>query len=181
MWGRLLRRPCQTIVLEVELSQVEFLPCLMVFGLPSASHFGRFSWCGEFWAGLCSRDRVSDDDGSVTEVSPSRYSIFCNAVRTSKGFFTLVNPSGDKFSMVHLYQEDKPQKVAWGIQPQLSHAIKHVSMIAQGIKKAGKLSRMHVCDYTSLENSFKFLKPIEVFNKRKHYRVKLNSQLGLPH
>ena len=83
--------------------------------------------------------------------------------------------------MVHLYQEDKPQKVAWGIQPQLSHAIEHVSMIAQGIKKADKLSRMRVCDYTSLENSFKFLKPTEVFNKREHYRVKMDSQLGLPH
>ena len=32
--------PCQAIVLEGELSQVEFLPCLTVFGLPSASHFG---------------------------------------------------------------------------------------------------------------------------------------------
>ena len=36
---------------------------------------------------------MSDDDSSDIEVSPPRYSIYCNAVRTSKGAFTLVNPS----------------------------------------------------------------------------------------
>ena len=101
----LFHRPCQVTVLEEELSQVEFLPCLvntiMVFGLPSASHYGRFSWCGEFWVGLfsqCSWDRVSDDNGSDTVVSPSRYNILRNAVKTSKGAFTLVNPRGDSLA-----------------------------------------------------------------------------------
>ena len=65
--------------------------------------------------------------------------------------------------MVHLSQI-KPQKVAWGIRLQLSHAIEHVSMIAQGIKKADKLSRMPLCDHTSLENRFKFMRATKVFN-----------------
>ena len=37
-------------------------------------------------------------------------------------------------------------------------------MIAQGIKKADKLSRMPLCDHTSLENRFKFLRATKVFN-----------------
>ena len=78
-----------------------------------------------------SRQRVSDDDGSDIMVSPSRYSIFRNAVRTSRGAYTSVNPRGEglaKASMVHLSQDDKPEKVAWSVQPQLRHAIDHVSM-----------------------------------------------------
>ena len=73
-----------------------------------------------------SRQRVSDDDGSNIMVSPSRYSIFRNAVRTSRGPYTSVNPRGEGFakaSMVHLSQDDKPEKVAWSVQPQLRHAI----------------------------------------------------------
>ena len=76
--------------------------------------------------------------------------------------------------MVHLSQENKPQKVAWGIQPQLNHAIEHVSMIAQGIKKADKLSSIPLCDHMPLENSFKFLGPTKVFNKGE-----LQSESGL--
>ena len=95
MWGSVIPP-----ALPGDLSQVKFLPSLMVFGLPSASHFGMFSWCGEFWADLfsqCSLDRVSDD-GSDTVVSASRYSIFCNTVRMSKGAFTIVNPRGDSLA-----------------------------------------------------------------------------------
>ena len=44
-----------------------------------------------------SRERVSDEDGSDVMVSPSRYSMFRNTVRTSKGTFTLVNPGGEGF------------------------------------------------------------------------------------
>ena len=65
-----------------------------------------------------SRQRVSDDDGSDIMVSPSRYSIFRNAVRTSRGAYTSVNPRGEglaKASMVHLSQDDKPEKVAWSV------------------------------------------------------------------
>ena len=86
-----------------------------------------------------SRQRVSDDDGSDIMVSPSRYSIFRNAVRTSRGAYTSVNPRGEglaKASMVHLSQDDKPEKVAWSVQPQLRHAIDHVSMLAQGVKNS---------------------------------------------
>ena len=69
-----------------------------------------------------------------------------------------------------LFQEDKPHKVAWSIQPQRSHAIQHVSMVVQGIKKADKLSRMPLCKHTSRTNSFKLLRPTEVFNKKKNYK-----------
>ena len=58
---------------------------------------------------------MSDDDGSDIMVSPSRYSIFRNAVRTSRGAYFSVNPRGEglaKASMVHLFQDDKPEKVA---------------------------------------------------------------------
>ena len=103
---------------------------------------------GEFWAGLfsqCSPDRVSDDDGSGTVVSPSRYSIFCNT-ECPRGLF-LFHPSW----------EDKLQKVAWSSQPQLNPAIEHVSMVVQGIKKADKLSRKPLCEHASHTNSFQVL------------------------
>ena len=67
----------------------------------------------------------SMEDGSGNDsdtVSPSRYSVFRNAVRTSKGAYTSENPKGESLSqasMVHLRQEEKPQKVAWSVQPQL--------------------------------------------------------------
>ena len=96
-----------------------------------------------------SRQRVSDDDGSDIMVSPSRYSIFRNAVRTSRGAYTSVNPRGEglaKASMVHLSQDDKPEKVAWSVQPQLRHAIDHVSMLAQGVKKIDKVAKTPLCE-----------------------------------
>ena len=49
------------------------------------------------------------------------YSVYRNAVRTSKGAFNSVNPHGESLtqaSVVYLSQDDKPQKVAWGVQPQ---------------------------------------------------------------
>ena len=94
-----------------------------------------------------SSNRRSDDC-----VSPSRCSVFCNAMRTSKGAFMSINPQGESLaqaSMVHLSQEEKPQKVAWGVLPQLSHAIEHVSMVAQSVKKAVRLSKTPLCKHTS--------------------------------
>ena len=99
--------------------------------------------------------RVSDDDGSDIMVSPSRYSIFRNAVRTSRGAYMSVNPRGEglaKASMVHLSQDDKPEKVAWSVQPQLRHAIDHVSMLAQGVKKIDKVAKTPLCEHTSRES-----------------------------
>ena len=69
-----------------------------------------------------------------------------------------------------LSQEDKPHKVAWSIQPQLCHAIQHVSMVVQGIKKADKLSRMPLCKHMSRANSFKFFRPTEVFNEKENFK-----------
>ena len=99
-----------------------------------------------------SRQRMSDDDGSDIMVSPSRYSIFRNAVSTSRGAYTSVNPRGEglaKASMVHLSQDDKPEKVAWSVQPQLWHAIDHVSILAQGVKKIDKVAKTPLCEQSS--------------------------------
>ena len=130
-----------------------------------------------------SRQRVSDDDGSDIMVSPSRYSIFRNAVRTSRGAYTSVNPRGEglaKASMVHLSQDDKPEKVAWSVQPQLRHAIDHVSMLAQGVKKIDKVAKTPLCEHTSRESSFKFLKPNEVFDRKENFRLKEIQILTFP-
>ena len=130
-----------------------------------------------------SRQRVSDDDGSDIMVSPSRYSIFRNAVRTSRGAYTSVNPRGEglaKASMVHLSQDDKPEKVAWSVQPQLRHAIDHVSMLAQGVKKIDKVAKTPLCEHTSRESSFKFLKPNEVFDRKENFRLKVDPDSDFP-
>ena len=130
-----------------------------------------------------SRQRVSDDDGSDIMVSPSRYSIFRNAVRTSRGAYTSVNPHGEglaKASMVHLSQDDKPEKVAWSVQPQLRHAIDHVSMLAQGVKKIDKVAKTPLCEHTSRESSFKFLKPNEVFDRKENFRLKVDPDSDFP-
>ena len=130
-----------------------------------------------------SRQRVSDDDGSDIMVSPSRCSIFRNAVRTSRGAYTSVNPRGEglaKASMVHLSQDDKPEKVAWSVQPQLRHAIDHVSMLAQGVKKIDKVAKTPLCEHTSRESSFKFLKPNEVFDRKENFRLKVDPDSDFP-
>ena len=130
-----------------------------------------------------SRQRVSDDDGSDIMVSPSRYSIFRNAVRTSRGAYTSVNPRGEglaKASMVHLSQDDKPEKVAWSVQPQLRHAIDHNSMLAQGVKKIDKVAKTPLCEHTSRESSFKFLKPNEVFDRKENFRLKVDPDFDFP-
>ena len=130
-----------------------------------------------------SRQRVSDDDGSDIMVSPSRYSIFRNAVRTSRGAYTSVNPRGEglaKASMVHLSQDDKPEKVAWSVQPQLRHAIDHVSMLAQGVKKIDKVAKTPLCEHTFRESSFKFLKPNEVFDRKENFRLKVDPDSDFP-
>ena len=130
-----------------------------------------------------SRQRVSDDDGSDIMVSPSRYSIFRNAVRTSRGAYTSVNPRGEglaKASMVHLSQDDKPEKVAWSVQPQLRHAIDHVSMLAQGVKKIDKVAKTPLCEHTSRESSFKFLKPNKVFDRKENFRLKVDPDSDFP-
>ena len=116
-------------------------------------------------------------------VSPSRYSIFRNAVRTSRGAYTSVNPRGEglaKASMVHLSQDDKPEKVAWSVQPQLRHAIDHVSMLAQGVKKIDKVAKTPLCEHTSRESSFKFLKPNEVFDRKENFRLKVDPDSDFP-
>ena len=116
-------------------------------------------------------------------VSPSRYSIFRNAVRTSRGSYTSVNPRGEglaKASMVHLSQDDKPEKVAWSVQPQLRHAIDHVSMLAQGVKKIDKVAKTPLCEHTSRESSFKFLKPNEVFDRKENFRLKVDPDSDFP-
>ena len=82
--------------------------------------------------------------------------------------------------MVHLSQEDKLQKVAWGIQPQFSHAIDNVAMVGQGVKKADKLSKTPLCEHIPRENTFKFLKPTEVFNKRENYCLKVDPDFDYP-
>ena len=130
-----------------------------------------------------SRQRVSDDDGSDIMVSPSRYSIFRNAVRTSRGAYTSVNPRGEglaKSSMVHLSQDDKPEKVAWSVQPQLRHAIDHVSMLAQGVKKIDKVAKTPLCEHTFRESSFKFLKPNEVFDRKENFRLEVDPDSDFP-
>ena len=112
-------------------------------------------------------------DRMTRVVSPSRYSVFCNAVRMSKGAFMSVNPQGESLaqaSMVHLSQEEKPQKVAWGVQPQLRHAIELVSMVAQGVKKAARLSKTPYCEHTSWESKF----------KRENYQLKVNPDSDFP-
>ena len=117
-------------------------------------------------------------------VSPSRYSIFRNAVRTSRGAYTSVNPRGEglaKASMVHLSQDDKPEKVAWSVQPQLRHAIDHVSMLAQGVKKIDKVAKTPLCEHTSRESSFKFLKPNEVFDRKENFRLKVDPDSDFSH
>ena len=79
---------------------------------------------------------------------------FRNAVRTSRAAYTSVNPRGEGLaSMVHLSQDDKPEKVAWSAQPQLRHAIDHVSMLAQGVKKIDKVAKTPLCEHTSRESS----------------------------
>ena len=116
-------------------------------------------------------------------VSPSRYSIFRNAVRTSRGAYTSVNPRGEglaKASMVHLSQDDKPEKVAWSVQPQLRHAIDHVFMLAQGVKKIDKVAKTPLCEHTSRESSFKFLKPNEVFDRKENFRLKVDPDSDFP-
>ena len=130
-----------------------------------------------------SRQRVSDDDGSDIMVSPSRYSIFRNAVHTSRGAYTSVNLRGEglaKASMVHLSQDDKPEKVVWSVQPQLRHAIDHVSMLAQGVKKIDKVAKTPLCEHTSRESSFKFLKPNEVFDRKENFRLKVDPDSDFP-
>ena len=110
------------------------------------------------------------EDGSGNDsdtVSPSRYSVFRNAVRTYKGAYTSENPKGESLSqgsMVHLRQEEKPQKVAWSVQPQLKFAVDHVSKVAQGVKQSDQLVLTPPCEHTSRESSFKYLKPNEVFH-----------------
>ena len=47
------------------------------------------------------------------------FNIFRNAVCTSRGAYSSVTPRGEglaKASMVHLSQDDKPEKVAWSVQ-----------------------------------------------------------------
>ena len=68
--------------------------------------------------------------------------MFRNAVRTSKGAYTSEKSKGESLSqasMVHLRQEEKPQKVAWSVQPQLQFAVDHVSKVAQGVKQSDQL------------------------------------------
>ena len=130
-----------------------------------------------------SRQRVPDDDGSDIMVSPSRYSIFRNAVRTSRGAYTSVNPSGEgltKASMVHLSQDDNPEKVAWSVPPQLRHAIDYVSMFAQGVKKIDKVAKTPLCEHTSRESLFKFLKPNEVFDRKENFCLKVDPDSDFP-
>ena len=91
-----------------------------------------------------------------------------NAARTSRGTYTSVNPRGEgltKASMVHLSKDDKPEKVAWSVQPQLHHVIDHVSMLAHGVKKIDKVRKTPLCEHTSCESSFKFLKLNEIFDR----------------
>ena len=110
-------------------------------------------------------------------VSQSRYSIFRNAFHTSRGAYTLVNPGGEglaKASMVHLSQDDKPEKVAWSVQPQLRHAIDHVSMVAQGVKKIDKVAKTPLCEHTSYESLFQFLKSNEVFDRKEYFCLKVD-------
>ena len=82
--------------------------------------------------------------------------------------------------MVHLSQDDKPEKVAWSVQPQLRHAIDHVSMLAQGVKKIDKVAKTPLCEHTSRESSFKFLKPNEVFDRKENFRLKVDPDSDFP-
>ena len=100
-----------------------------------------------------------------------------------KGALTSVNPHGESLvqaSMVHLSQEDKPQKMALGVQPQLSHAVDHVSMVAQGVKRADKLSKTPLCEHISKKNTFKFLKMTKVFNKQISFHLKSDPNSDYP-
>ena len=49
-------------------------------------------------------------------------------------------------SMIHLNQEQWLEKMACAVQPQLHHAVDHVSMVAHGIRKQTPL-----CERTSRE------------------------------
>ena len=94
-----------------------------------------------------------------------------------------MNPRGEglaKASMVHLSQDDKPEKVAWSVQPQLRHATDHVSMLAQGVKKIDKVAKTSLCEHTSRESSFKFLKSNKVFDRKENFRLKVDPDADFP-
>ena len=61
------------------------------------------------------------------------------------------------------------------VQPQLKHAIGPVSMVAQGIKKVGRLMSTPICEHTSGESLFKYLKPTELFDKGENFHLKVDS------
>ena len=82
--------------------------------------------------------------------------------------------------MVHLRQEEKPQKVAWSFQPQLKFAVDHVSQVAQGVKQSDQLVLTLLCEHTSRESSFKYLKPNEVFHRRENFRLKVDVDSQYP-
>ena len=78
--------------------------------------------------------------------------------------------------MVYLSQGDKPKKVAWSVQPQPRHTIDHLSMVAQEVKRVVELMQTLLCEHTSCENYFKFLKPKEIFNRNVHFRLKFDPE-----
>ena len=77
--------------------------------------------------------------------------------------------------MVNLRHEEKPQKVAWSVQPQLKLAVDQVSKVAQGVKQSDQLVLTPLCEHTSWESSFKYLKPDEVFHRCENLRLKVDA------
>ena len=96
----------------------------------------------------------SADSGNGSDMSPSKYSLFRNDVRSSKVAFSSVNHMGGglaKAAMIELNQEQWLEKMAWAVQPQLHHAVDHVSMVAHGIRKLEDLMQTPLCERTSRE------------------------------
>ena len=66
------------------------------------------------------------------------------------------------------------------MQPQLCCAIDHVSVVVQGIKKPENLLKTPLCEHTSKENVFKYLKLTEMFQRKENFRLKVDPDSGSP-
>ena len=137
-------------------------------------------------AALDSEDKVKDrsitddedEDGAQKKVSAAQYTLFRQAVTTSKGSFK-VNPTksrtASRASLLDVGDNEVTDQVSWLDQPCLKDTMASTACIAQGLKEDEEVEKTMLSETlnTSCSSTFKHLMVKQIF-PREPYRLKIH-------